>query len=283
MVDHNIYYHHGPGAELGALVGAGVIRNKTVMCLDRRLEDYAVVYLTAGSGWFSHGGGPRHAVTAGDALLLFPGIIHSYGPEAGGRWSEYWLMCRGALFSALHDHGQVDPVRPVVHVGLRPALQAEFADLITTRVAAASRLRTPRATHAEEVELAARAVLLITRLGRAALGDQPETPEWLERACQALSAELHLPIDLRHIAATSGFSYERFRKAFAEAIGMPPARFRLLRRIDRAKALLMIGRDISQVAGQLGFCDVYFFMRQFKAVTGTTPARFRGKSVQRQT
>ena len=282
MSDRSAYYHHGPGDALGALVGAGEIHDKPGVCTARRLDDYALVFVIAGGGWFSHGGGPAQPVTAGDVLLLFPGIIHSYGPHAGQQWSEYWMMFRGALFDALHAHGALDPQHPILHAGLHPRLLTTCSDLIAARVAAASRVRSPALAHAEEADLAAQTVLLLTRLRQRSLADQAPSPPWLEAACAALAVDLHLPADLRRIARDCGVGYDWFRKMFSEALGLPPARYRLLRRIDRAKALLTAGETVAQTAEQLGFCDIYFFTRQFKAVTGTTPARFRGSAVQRR-
>ena len=71
-------------------------------------------------------------------------------------------------------------------------------------------------------------------------------------------------------------SPERFRKKFAAAVGVPPARYRMLRRMDRAKALLVETElSVKEIAYRLNFFDPYFFSRQFKQVTGQAPTDFR--------
>ncbi len=59
-------------------------------------------------------------------------------------------------------------------------------------------------------------------------------------------------------------------------MGRPPAQWRQLKRIERARRLLLESdRSLAGIAEELGYCDQYFFNRQFKRVTGISPARFR--------
>jgi AraC-like DNA-binding protein len=249
------------------LEGTGEITHKQNSVHGRTLEAHAVVYLTAGSGWYHDPRCGRQAVRAGDLLLLFPGQEHSYGPDQPGDWSEYWLMFSGPLYRALEHAGLLDHARPVWHPGLSAHFLAEFSAL---HVAFQAPLREPAV-------LAAQVHLLLAHLARADVNARGPQPAWLIASCAALARDLHVPPDLSRIARQAGMSYERFRKAFAAATGMPPLRWRLHRRMDQAKHLLMAGMAIPAIADELGFCDAFFFSRQFRLVTGTTPAAFRGK------
>lgn len=47
-------------------------------------------------------------------------------------------------------------------------------------------------------------------------------------------------------------------------------------RIERARHLMRESPlSLKQIAATLGYTDVYFFHRQFKAVTGLTPGQWR--------
>ena len=273
--DRGRYFHHAPSLAHAALIGAGEIRNQRLGCQRRTLDDFALVYLVAGSGWFSTTT-RTYQVTPGQVMVLFPGIEHSYGPTVPGAWDEYWLMCTGAVFSGLQATGLLDPQRPVWRPGLPSALINLFDALVTARQAGAGAARSAQVALAEEAAFAAEAHLLITRLAQADAAGAPAVTAWVIEACAALDADLERPIDLRRVAKRCAMAYDAFRKAFTSAVGLPPARYRLERRIERAKALLTAGGTPAGVAGLLGFCDVYFFTRQFRAVTGTTPGRFRG-------
>ena len=274
------YHYHAPNLAQAALVGAGEIRNQRHGCQRRTLDDFALVYLVAGSGRFATA---THSsqVIAGDVLLLFPGIEHSYAPEIPGMWDEYWLMCRGEVFTGLQRIGLLDPQRSLWHPGVISHLIDEFAALVTERLASMARPRNQTVALAGEAALAAQAHLLVARLAQADAAAAPAVPNWMIVACAALDGALERPLDLQRVAANCKMSYDAFRKSFSLATGLPPARYRLERRIARAKALLTAGGTPTAVAEELGFCDVYFFTRQFRLVTGTTPGRFRGSLVYR--
>ena len=276
VFDRGRYYHHAPSLAHAALIGAGEIRHQQHSCQRRILDDIALVYLVAGRGYFSVARGPAREVTPGDLLVLLPGIEHSYGPSVPGQWDEYWLMCSGSVFTGLQATGLLDSQRPLWRPGLGAALRARFDSLVAARLTTAQQPRNPRVALANEASLAAEALVLITLLAQADAVGAPEQPAWLIAACALLDDNLARPIDLRQVARTSGLGYDAFRKAFSAAVGLPPARYRLERRIDRAKALLTAGSPPARVAEGLGFCDVYFFSRQFRQVTATTPGRFCG-------
>ena len=66
--------------------------------------------------------------------------------------------------------------------------------------------------------------------------------------------------------------YESFRKKFANLAGEPPARYALMRRIERAQQLLARHRFTNkELAEMLGFHDEFHFAKTFKKLTGKTP------------
>jgi AraC-like DNA-binding protein len=90
--------------------------------------------------------------------------------------------------------------------------------------------------------------------------------------------EAHLGEDIRmpELAALLDLSPSHFRLQFGRAMGMPPHRYVLGRRIERAKAALRDGGvALSDLALQLGFCDQSQFTRSFRSVVGTTPKRYQ--------
>ena len=61
----------------------------------RVLNEYQLVYITKGSGWFSSQSIKKQRVVAGTMIFLFPGEWHCYSPDTTTGWDEYWIGFRG--------------------------------------------------------------------------------------------------------------------------------------------------------------------------------------------
>jgi AraC family transcriptional regulator len=84
-------------------------------------------------------------------------------------------------------------------------------------------------------------------------------------------------ISLSDLAARSGCSVNYFMRLFKQAFGMPPHRYIIERRVERAKALLTLDRShlIADVAAACGFSNQAHMQTLFKRLTGMTPGMFR--------
>ena len=80
------------------------------------------------------------------------------------------------------------------------------------------------------------------------------------------------------LARVSGVSQAHFARSFKEAFGVPPHRYLLTRRIERAKALL---RDtdlaVTDIAFQTGWNSLGTFGRIFRDITGQSPSELRAR------
>jgi AraC family transcriptional regulator len=99
----------------------------------------------------------------------------------------------------------------------------------------------------------------------------------LRRVLDHVEANLDRPLSLRELAACVEMDVFRFVRAFKQGTGVPPHRFVLEARIERAKALL---RDpalsISDVALRTGFATPSHFAATFRRIAGATPRAYRG-------
>jgi AraC-like DNA-binding protein len=91
----------------------------------------------------------------------------------------------------------------------------------------------------------------------------------------AASAE-EWPVE--RLARVSGVSEAHFARSFKDAFGVPPHRYLLTRRLERAKALL---RDtdlaITKIAFQTGWTSLGTFGRVFRDVLGESPSDLRAR------
>jgi transcriptional regulator GlxA family with amidase domain len=112
-------------------------------------------------------------------------------------------------------------------------------------------------------------------------GPASQDPELLRRLLRAkdrMDAASHEEWPVRRLARVSGVSEAHFARSFKEAFGIPPHRYLLTRRIERATALL---RDtdlaITEIAFQTGWNSLGTFGRTFRDVTSESPGELRAR------
>jgi len=107
----------------------------------------------------------------------------------------------------------------------------------------------------------------------------PELLRRLLRAKDRIDAASHERWPVRRLATVSAVSEAHFARAFKQAFGIPPHRYLLTRRIERATALL---RDtelsITEIAFQTGWQSLGTFGRTFRDVTGAHPGALRRRA-----
>lgn len=108
------------------------------------------------------------------------------------------------------------------------------------------------------------------------MNQSPELLRRLLRAKDRMDGAFHEEWPVRRLAQVSSVSPAHFARSFKQAFGMPPHRYLLTRRIERAVALL---RDtdlpITDIAFQTGWKSLGTFGRIFRDITGENPGNLR--------
>ena len=100
----------------------------------------------------------------------------------------------------------------------------------------------------------------------------------LLRAKDRMDAASEEDWPVERLANVSGGSDAHFARSFKEAFGVPPHRYLLTRRIERAKALLRdTDAPIIEIALQTGWNSLGTFGRVFRDVTGESPSELRAR------
>lgn len=106
----------------------------------------------------------------------------------------------------------------------------------------------------------------------------PELLRRLLRAKDRMDEASQEAWPVARLARVSGVSEAHFARSFKDAFGVPPHRYLLTRRIERAKALL---RDtdlpITEVALRTGWKSLGTFGRTFHDITGERPGDLRAR------
>jgi len=213
------------------------------------------------------------ALHAGVCFWMRPG--HTYmgaqnpGNRLGVTFIHFDLKCRGKRINRLPAE-------------VREISDFQFFDAATRRIVNLIQKAGPGgAMRRLEAEALLRGVLIDWDAG----GAKPEIPlspaeaEHHRRIRKITSDLVENPGDFASVgdlARRVGYSPIHFSRIFRKVTGVLPGEFIIQVRIERAKQLLRESSlSIGEIANALGYSDVFFFSRQFKARSGLSPSGFR--------
>jgi AraC family transcriptional regulator len=91
-----------------------------------------------------------------------------------------------------------------------------------------------------------------------------------------IEGHLDEEISLQHLAEIAQLSRYHFARAFKHSFGLPPHRYHMSRRMERAKGLLgERARSVTEVGLMLGFAETSSFTTSFRRSVGVTPSDYR--------
>lgn len=112
------------------------------------------------------------------------------------------------------------------------------------------------------------------------MNQSPELLRRLLRAKDRMDRAPHEAWPIARLAQVSAVSTAHFARSFRQAFGVPPHRYLLTRRIERAVALL---RDtdlpVTDIAFRTGWSSLGTFGRIFRDITGESPGELRAREL----
>lgn len=216
----------------------------------------------------------RHRIPPG-ATFIMPGGA-DFRVRLGGALSTVHVYLQDRILAEVAGDLGV----PAAAGGLAPSLGVRDPLLESLVLGLRDEMRDPGLLGDGYVDYLARAVA--ARLIRASLRAAPPPPggaagaRRIARALDYLDANLHRSVSLDEIAHLLDLSVSQTITLFKTAVGMPPHRFILSRRVARARDLLR-RRDLPlvEVALACGFAHQEHMSRVFKREMKVSPGAYR--------
>ena len=228
----------------------------------RILGLYAAVLIEKGEGYYISGNASAKNVRAGDVMIVYPEIPTRYYPE--GEWKSRWIVWGGPEAERLEKTGYLKEV--IIHdktESVRKAYMSLF-----------------RIKSREDIEsvLERKKILIqmILDLYRASKEKTAASPNEIAmgKLIDRINEDPCRNFSVAKLASECNLCPTHFRRLFEKYTGSSPKEFILSMKVSRAKQLLSEGKTIKETAELSGFNDVFYFMRAFKKMTGTTAGRF---------
>ncbi len=239
----------------------------------RILNEYQLVYITKGSGYFSSQSCKKQPVKAGTMILLFPGEWHSYYPDPETGWDEYWVGFRGTHIDRRVEKHFFSIEEPLHQIGVSSTIVGLYEDIMK---------------YSEEEKAGYQQIIssiVLHILGAVYYKDRNNTlsntmeVNIINRARILMKDKIGSSSSPEEIAEELGVGYSRFRRMFKDYTGVSPAQYQAQLRISKAKEMLTGSqRNISEIAYELCFENAGQFSTFFRKKVGITPSEFRRRT-----
>ena len=237
----------------------------------RILPEYQLIYIVDGSGMLSTKSAGCTKIKCGDMFMLFPGEWHSYRPDAGTGWNEYWIGFHGINIDNRVQAGFFSVKSPVFHIGYNEYIVGLYQEAIHTAMRQEPFFQQLLAGVVNHML----GIMFMTG-SRNALRKDDEALGMVDMSKNIMNDFIEEDIRMPEIADRLNISYTKFRRLFKQYTGQSPAQYFINLRIHRAKELLRgTNASIKEVSIILHFESAEYFTTMFRSRTGMTPTEFR--------
>ncbi|MEI8228099.1 MAG: helix-turn-helix domain-containing protein [Planctomycetota bacterium] len=245
----------------------------------RTLPEFSIIWISEGEGVFESLVTGEQPVTAGTAMLLFPGMWHRYRPLPSTGWTEWWVAFSGEHVERLIAKQFFSAQQPLLRPKHPGSLLAIFEKTVR---------------HVHEVSdgdgpvLAAHVLEILALLAKDGQSPRclPKAPRSLAipaasdrhvtEALQIIWTESHAELTVRRLARRLGLSARSLERRFHRCLNRTIRDAIRECRVARAEQLLAeTNLPITSIVTAAGFCSYDGMRRALMKSNGHAPSRLR--------
>jgi AraC-like DNA-binding protein len=228
------------------------------------VSNYDITYIIKGNARYTISG-KKNEISSGDLIC-----IPENTPKAAITYPDRLMHCFSVNFRLknLDKRNLLPPFNPVQHIGLEPGLIQLFDDLVYTWQ-----------DHQPGYLLKSRGLLFLilhrlfelTESGiNSFAGDYR-----IKQAMRYIARHYRERIIIKNLADTAKLNTSYFGILFKQTTGLTIHQYAAKIRVQNAKNMLQSGMyKVSEAAEYCGYGDIFYFYKQFKALTGKAPVQY---------
>ena len=234
------------------------------------IGQYILIFCTAGRGTATLRG-DRYEMSAGQIMLIPPGLPHEYQASATLPWNIYWFHFTGDQAEEYAELLSPEPRQPILQISDIDELVRQFERLYSCVVSAFS----DSALVSASAELT-RTLCLIHQLKTGRHKKSRQSEERILNSIEMITREYQAPHTLEELARQAGLSVPHYTALFRKQTGTSPLRYLTRVRLRHAGNLLeRTALPIAEIAEAVGYEDAFYFSRIFHKNTGHSPSTYR--------
>ena len=250
---------------------AGVLHKAGVTVDLKGSGTYALVYVIRGRGHYAAPDGTAYELKPGSLFQRHPNVPHTTCIDPDSDWLECFIDFGPATYNMLAATRVIRTDEYVYSIEPDHRIEEECYRL---------KIELDQCEEHELPNMLAQFIkYTIDLLKRCHC---PKSDNKIERmvqtTCGYLREHCNEKVDLKQFCKANGWGYDNLRKHFRRSVGMPPVRYQIGAKTDRAIQLLSTtSLSIEEIADRLNYCSAFEFSKQFKNVIGIAPKFYRNQ------
>lgn len=234
-------------------------------------NDYQLIYIASGKGYFGFHNNAPTALEAGTMVLYHPQEPQSYTYYGKDTPEIYWLHFTGADIEEIFlEHG-LNPAENIFATGTDPDYAQIFEKIILE-------LQLQKEYYEESTALLFRQLLLMVarHIHETMLDKLSISSTEIVQAASYFHEHYHENINVEAYIESRYLSTSSFFRKFKLYTGMTPLQYLLDIRLSNAKSLLeTTDYSIGEIATLIGYDNALYFSRLFHKHVGMSPREYR--------
>ena len=249
-----------------------LISNTDYISGPRNLNDYEMVLVIKGNGWYEQGNN-KFYVGENDLFVLFPRIKHCHYAKFQDPWEVMWISFRGSICEKVFNLINITKAMPVIK-GIVSSTLIQLCKNIMDNLDNNDDYYALSATGYAQILFSE--LIALAKGGFVKTAVKNPNEEVIKKILTFISTNYSRDINIDLLCKYVNYSRSYVSRIFKDRVGISIPEYTNEIRIKRAKFLLEnTEMNINEIAKSVGYEDPFYFSRIFKNKIKVSPIHYK--------